>query len=196
MCASRILILIVAAAVGGLPLAAAAQSAGGEANKAQLRRLQQAQRQLQQEKQQLQAERTRLEAELDDSRRQAASEARRAAGLSREAGTLRQRESELGGRVAALEAELKTAREQLRAAGAESRQLQGRLAESTRQQGLCMEQVKGLRETGATVLSLYESKGCFGALLQREPLTGLGGVAVENAVEDLRDRLAGETRQP
>lgn len=192
MCASKIFTLLLAAVIAGLPVAAAAQQPAN-ADKAQLRRLQQAQRQLQQEKQQLTADKARIEEELDTSRNQAATDARRAAGLGREVATLRSRESELSARVAALEAELATAREQLRSAGAENRQLQAQLGERTQQHAACTEQVKGLRETGAEVLTLYENKGCFDTLRQREPLTGLGRVAVENAVEDLRDRLAGET---
>lgn len=195
MCASKILALLLATAIGGLPVAAVAQQPA-DASKAQLRRLQQVQRQLQQEKQQLSADKTRIEGELDESRRQAANDARRAAGLSREVNALRQRESELGTRVAALEAELQTAREQLRTGAAEKRQLQAQLGERTQQHAACTEQVKGLRETGAEVLTLYENKGCFDALRQREPLTGLGRVAVENAVEDLRDRLAGDGARP
>ncbi len=195
MCASKLLTLLLAAVMAGLPVVAAAQQPA-DANKAQLRRLQQVQRQLQQEKQQLSTDKARIELELESSRSQAADDARRAAGLGREVASLRSRESELSARVARLEADLAAAQEQLRSSGAENRQLQAQLGERTQQHAACTAQVAGLRETGTEVLTLYENKGCFDALRQREPLTGLGRVAVENAVEDLRDRLANDTSRP
>jgi len=48
-----------------------------------------------------------------------------------------------------------------------------------------------LRKVGGEVLELYEKKSCLVSVLQSEPFTGLKRVEIENAVEDLRDKLDG-----
>jgi hypothetical protein len=36
---------------------------------------------------------------------------------------------------------------------------------------------------------MYEKKSCFDSSLQREPFTGLKRVEIENAIEDMREKL-------
>jgi hypothetical protein len=54
---------------------------------------------------------------------------------------------------------------------------------------VCTERGQELRKTSNEVLDLYEKKTCKDSTLQGEPFTGLKRVEIENAVEDMRDKL-------
>ncbi|MBN8280031.1 MAG: hypothetical protein J0M16_05445, partial [Gammaproteobacteria bacterium] len=62
---------------------------------------------------------------------------------------------------------------------------------STDTQGLkaCAENNVALADIALEALDRYEKKGCFGALAQAEPFTGLKRVQVENAVDESRQRV-------
>lgn len=184
---SRFLFVFLAATVLVLPATAAEKKA--DPNKGEVRRLQQAQRQLAQEKNELAEQKAALETELGEVRKKADAEARRAASLNRDVTALRSARDEVTARLAETEAELRRTQEMQRTAEAEGKRLQFALNTEKQQHFDCAENGKALRKAGSEVLTLYEQKSCLDSALQREPFTGLKRVEIENAVEDLRDRL-------
>jgi chromosome segregation ATPase len=46
-----------------------------------------------------------------------------------------------------------------------------------------------LYDTGLKVLDLYKHKSAWDALMQKEPITGLEGVKMQNMIEDYRHRI-------
>lgn len=184
---STFLSVLLAATMLALPVFAAEKKA--DPNKGEVRRLQQAQRQLAQEKNELMEQKAAVEAELGEVRKKAEAETRRAANLNREVAALRSARDEVAARLAEMEAELRRTQELQRAAEAEGKRLQFALNTEKQQHFDCAENGKALRKVGAEVLALYEKKSCLDSTLQREPFTGLKRVEIENAVEDLRDKL-------
>ena len=194
MCASKSLwlsVLLATAALAGLMQVSPAFSAEKKAdpNKEQLHRMQQAQRRLEQEKAQLGEAKAAAENELVESRKKAEGEARRAAGLGRELGSLRGARDALAAKLAQTEAELRQTKEQLQGAEAEGKRLQNALATEKQQHASALERNQEMHKVSAEVLGLYEKKTCADGALQGEPFTGLKRVKIENAVEDLRDKL-------
>jgi hypothetical protein len=53
-----------------------------------------------------------------------------------------------------------------------------------------------LADIANEALDRYEKKGCFGAIAQAEPFTGLKRVEVENAVEGYRQQIDGLALPP
>ncbi len=158
-------------------------------NKEQVRRLQQVQRQLEQEKTQLAEDKAATELELGESRKKADAESRRAASLGKELSTLRGARDVLAAKLVETEAELRRTQEQQRATEAEGKRLQSALAAEKQQLASEIERNQEMHKVSAEVLGLYENKSCFDSTFQNEPLTGLKRVEIENAVEDLRDKL-------
>lgn len=184
-------VLLAAAVLAAIMMISPAFAADKKAdpNKGEVRRLQQAQRQLTQEKNQLTEQKAAVEAELGEVKKKADGEARRASSLNRELGALRSARDAATARLAETEADLRQTREAQRAAEAEGKRLQQLLVAEKQQHLACVESGKSLRQVSGEVLELYESKSCFTSALQREPLTGLKRVEVENAIEDLREKL-------
>lgn len=183
---------IAGLALAGLVLAVPAAASDGkkaDPNKEQVRRLQQAQRKLEQEKTQLAQEKTSLEAERDAARRKAAGEAQRVAGLGREVAGLRQAKEDQAARLAQVEADLKQAREQIAKLDGEGRRLQATLGGEKQQHAACVARNQEMHKTGLDILERYRTKGCSDSVLQAEPFTGLKRVDIENAAEDMKERL-------
>jgi len=188
MCASRLLLAaLLLALTGSAPVVAAEKKP--DPGKEQMRRLQQAQHKLEQEKAQLAEEKTALEAELGTIRKKAEAEARRAAQLQREVAAVRTARDDLAVRLAETEAALQKTNAQRQAAEDEGKRLQARLGGEQQQHAACVARNQELHKVGVAVLERYEKKTCLDSTLQREPLTGLKRIDVENAVEDLRDQL-------
>lgn len=179
--------LLLAAALAVSPALAADKKA--DPNKEQVRRLQQAQRKLEQEKAQLTAQKAAVESERDEEKKKAEDEALRASALKRDVNGLRSARDAVAAKLAATEAELRKTQEAQRAAEAEGKRLQSALATERQQLATCVERGNELRKVGGEVLELYEKKTCLDSVLQSEPFTGLKRVEIENAVEDLRDKL-------
>ncbi len=178
---------ILAMAMATSPAFSAEKKA--DPNKEQVRRLQQAQRQLEQEKTQLSEAKAAAEAELGETRKKAEGEARRSANLGRELSTQRAARDAVAAKLATSEAELLRVQEQQRAAEAEGKRLQAALNSEKQQHASALERNKELHKVSGEVLVLYEKKSCFDSAFQGEPLTGLKRVEIENAAEDLRDKL-------
>lgn len=60
----------------------------------------------------------------------------------------------------------------------------------------CATRNRELAEIGQQLLAAWRDKGVFSALAQREPLTGLARVTLENAVQDYAGQLADRTLPP
>lgn len=194
MCVSKsplLSVLLAAAVLTAVMLTAPAFAAekNVDRSKEQVRRLQQAQRQLEQEKAKLGEEKAAVEAELGEVRKKAEAETRRAASLAKEVSALRTARDAVAGKLAESEAELRRTQEQQRLAEAEGKRLQAALTSEKQQLAVAIERNKEMHKVSGEVLSLYEKKSCFDSAFQREPLTGLKRVEIENAVEDLRDKL-------
>ncbi|MBU1363598.1 MAG: hypothetical protein KKE51_07215 [Gammaproteobacteria bacterium] len=189
MCASRttLAILLLAAAFIATPGIAAEKK--GDSGKAEVRRLQQIQRQLEREKIRLAEEKASAETELGEVRKKVDGESRRAAGLSRDVKTLRAEGEAMAAKLAETEAELARTREAQRAAEAEGKRLQAALKAEKQQLQVCTERGQELRKVSGEILDLYEKKSCLDSSLQHEPFTGLKRVEIENAVEDMREKL-------
>lgn len=166
---------------------------------AQMRRMQQMQRKLEQEKAQLTQERTELDGKLkaaerglDDTRRQAA---RKTAGLERELTTAQSAKESLVTKLADTEQQLGRLVEQQRATEAERKRLEVLAAAHQQSLASCEARNERLHKQGVELLERYENKGCFDAVLQGEPFTGLKQVEIENYREQTRDKLD-EQRMP
>jgi len=198
MCASKpsVAALLLAAIFAVSPAFAADKKEKADPNKAQIRRMQQVQRKLEEEK-------AAVASELEEEKKKVEIEALRSTELKRNLNTLRSaRESlqaklaESEAKLAATVAEVARTKEQLGLAETEGKRLQTalagekqQLAGEKQQFAACVERDKELRKVSATVLALYEKKSCLDSTLQREPFTGLKRVEIENAVEDLREKL-------
>ena len=189
MCASKTKLsaLFLAAALAATPAFAAEKKA--DPNKGEVRRLQQMQRQLEREKTELAEQKAAAESELGDVRKKVDGESRRAAALSRDVGALRAARDATAAKLAETETELRKTQEAQRAAEAEGKRLQAALAAEKQQLQVCTERGQELRKVSNQVLDLYEKKSCLDSSLQREPFTGLKRVEIENAVEDMREKL-------
>ncbi|MBL8415616.1 MAG: hypothetical protein JNM42_14345 [Propionivibrio sp.] len=182
-------LLLLMSALAVSPALAADKKA--DPNKEQVRRMQQAQRKLEQEKAQLAAQKAAVESELDEEKKRAESEALRASALKRDVNGLRSARDAVAAKLAETEAELRKTQEAQRAAEAEGKRLQSALSAERQQHATCVERGNELRKVSGEVLELYEKKTCLDSALQSEPFTGLKRVEIENAVEDLRDKLDG-----
>lgn len=189
MCASktRLPLVMLMAAFVAMPAFAADKKA--DPGKAEVRRLQQVQRQLEQEKNQLSEEKAAVESQLGEVRKKVDGEARRAAALSRDVAAMRSERDAVTAKLAAAEAELLKIRETQRAAEAESKRLELALAAEKKNVSVCTERSQALHKVSNEVLDLYEKKSCRDSTLQGEPFTGLKRVEIENAIEDMREKL-------
>lgn len=201
MCASRpsFVALLLAAIFAVSPAFAADKKDKADPNKEQIRRMQQVQRKLEQEK-------AAVVSELEEEKKKVESEALRSTELKRDLNTLRSARdylkaklAESEAKLAATVAEVARTKEQLGLAETEGKRLQTALAGEKQllvgekqQLAACVERDKELRKVSVEVLELYEKKTCSVSVLQNEPFTGLKRVQIENAVEDLRDKLDGQ----
>ncbi len=167
-----------------------------DAAREQVKRLQQSQRKLEQEKAQLAQEKTALDnhvkettEKLDDARKQAGAATRKAAALDKEVTAAKADRESLTARLADAEQQLAKLAEQQRATDTERRRLESLAAQQKQSIAGCEAKNESLYKQGVELLDRYENKGCFDALLQGEPFTGLKQVEIENYVEDNRDKL-------
>ena len=198
MCASKpsFTALLLATVFAVSPAFAADKKEKADPNKEQIRRMQQVQRKLEQEK-------AAVVSELEEEKKKVESEALRSSELKRDLNALRSARDSIKAKLAESEAKLAVTvaevartKEQLGLAEAEGKRLQTALAGEKQllvgekqQLAACVERDKELRKVSIEVLELYEKKTCSDSVLQREPFTGLKRVQIENAVEDLRDKL-------
>ena len=196
-----------------LGLAASASLAQAPRSGDATARLQTAVQELSRERAELQAENARLKeqlAKLEKAEQQAKALAERNDGLSRQ---LAARETQLGratlaqealsGNVTALQARLEEVigkyrelAEQLRGVEAERAKLTAELATEAQTRRSCQADNVELADIADEALDRYEDKGCFSAMLQKEPLTGIKRARVENLVEGYRDQVEALRARP
>ncbi len=79
--------------------------------------------------------------------------------------------------------------EQLRVLELERNNLARQVAQDGQNLEVCAKRNVQLADVANEALDRYQNKGCFGALAQAEPFTGLKRAEVENAVEDYRQQI-------
>jgi chromosome segregation ATPase len=167
-------------------------------------RMQQALMQLQNEKTQLSAENQRLKADLDKAQAELDQLAKERGSLERRASTAELKASRLeqgggaaGQRLQATEARLnevvgkyRELAETLRQVEQERSELRQQSARDTAALNACSTSNVELADIADEALTRYQKKGCFGAMAQAEPFTGIARARVENAVTEARERVA------
>ena len=86
-------------------------------------------------------------------------------------------------------AQLAQLRGQLAAAAQQEETLEGKLETQKNNFKVCYANNRKLLDVNQELVALYENKGVVDALKQREPVTGLRRVEVENLVQDYRYKL-------
>lgn len=165
-----LLVLFILGLAGTAGLAQA--EPGGQVDPKAMARLQLMVRQLSAEREALTAENAKLKSEVEDVRKKF--------------GDLRNK----------AQSALTQFKEQSNDLGEKLRESQARVLEletaNTRQTGefnTCMQKNLALYDSHRDILRQYEKKGVFASLLQREPLTGIKQVEIENLIEDYRERI-------
>lgn len=143
------------------------------------------------------AEKTALQAQLDELKKQLAAAQQELASARAGAAS---RQQDLQRKLAAsVDAERERARgdaarlaqlrRQLQESVANGETLQARLDTQKQNFKLCYANNRKLHDLNLELVELYENKGVVDALRQREPITGLKRVEVENLVQDYRYKL-------
>lgn len=182
-------VLLCLALLGAEAAPAATRRAPGGDNQQQhmLQQLQQQTADLQQEKAALAQERDALKAQLAKVTTEKDA-AQTAIQRSKDNATaLAGRINDLRGKQTQMQTEQQNIRAQLQAALAESKRLNGRIADLDRQQATCRADNRKLYELNVEILDQYRKKGVADALLQREPLTGIKSVEIQNIIQKYRD---------
>lgn len=178
----------------------ARRPAGGDAAAS---RLQAQVQQLGSEKMALEAENNRLKAQVATMEKDAKSLVTEKEALTRRAGTAESKVSRaesgqqsVSARLESTESRLtevvgkyKELAEQLRKVETERNELAQQVAGNSQSLKVCAQRNIQLADVANEALDRYEKKGCFGALAQSEPFTGLKRIEVENAVEGYRDQI-------
>lgn len=181
------------------PAGAADDKKGSE----QLRRLQQKLRTVEQEKSQLVQGKTELDSQLKEGadklvqvRRSADAAGRQKVMLEKELKATVGDKDALAAKLADSEKSLADTIQRLgettvllRTAEEAKRQLEASLATRTLSLAECVTKNASLHNMGVTLLRQYEEKSCFSSGMQRELLTQIKRVGVENMVDDYRDKL-------
>ncbi|MBL8200207.1 MAG: hypothetical protein JNK40_04470 [Chromatiales bacterium] len=166
-------------------------------------RLQQQVQQLAGERTALQSENARLKEQVARLEKDARALVTEKEALTRRAGTAEFKVSRaeagqqsFNSRIEATEARLnevvskyKELAEELRKVEAERNELARQAAADGQGLKVCAQRNVQLAGIANEALDRYEKKGCFGALAQAEPFTGLKRIEVENAVEEYRQKV-------
>jgi len=158
---------------------ASGEAKAADAEDQKVQRIQRMLRQVSQERDALQAENTRLKSEIEELNRK-----HTGAKKNSDAALAKSRESN-----AALGAELQRTEQNLRQTLSEKNLLQETVVGQAQQLETCESHNVKLLQVNRDLLGQYENKGFFDSLMQREPITGLKGVELENIVQDYQDRL-------
>lgn len=142
-------------------------------------RMQRMLRQVSQERDSLQAENTRLKSEIEELNR-------KHTGIKKNSDTALAKSRESN---AALSTELQRTEQNLRQIQTDKDLLQETVVGQAQQLETCESHNVKLLQVNRNLLGQYENKGFFDSLMQREPITGLKGVELENIVQDYQDRL-------
>lgn len=198
---ARIAMLMVLALASAASFAQEARRPAGDASA----RLQQQVQQLASERTALQVENAQLKEQVAKLEKDAKAFAGEKDSLTRRAGTAESKVSraEAGKQSASARLETTESRlnevvgkykelaEQLRKVETERNELARQAATDGQGLKVCAQKNVQLAGIANEALDRYEKKGCFGALAQAEPFTGLKRIEVENAVEEYRQKIDG-----
>lgn len=87
--------------------------------------------------------------------------------------------------------ELTATKQQLKQQMEQHKLLEGQLQKQTQNFSVCYENNKKLYDISTQLIGRYENKGFADVLKQKEPLTGIKQVEIENLVQDYRYQLDG-----
>ncbi len=169
----------VAAAIPFILVCGTVSAADADDQKAVVARAQRMLRQMSQERDALQAENAKLKSEVDELNRKLGSQKK-----SSEAALAKSREGN-----AALSEDLRKAGQDLRQTAAEKTQLQATVVDQAQLIETCEANNVKMLQINRELLVDYEKKGFLDAMLQREPLTQLKRVEIENIVQEYQDRI-------
>lgn len=167
------------AALLALALASSAVTAGDADDQKAMARAQRMLRQMSQERDALQAENAKLKSEVEELNRKLGSQRR-----SSEAALAKSRDGN-----AALSENLQKTAQNLRQTEAEKTQLQATVVDQAQLIESCEANNVTMLQINRELLMDYEKKGFMDAMLQREPLTQLKRVEIENIVQEYQDRI-------
>jgi len=200
----RILVtLLIGTLAVGAALAQEARRPAAGGNDATLGRLQAQLQQLASENAALQADNARLKEQvgkLEQSARTLATEkdslSRRVGSAESKVGRAEAQRQDTSTRLASTEDRLKEVVgkykelvEQLRLLETERNELAARANQDSQALRRCAQNNLALGSVANEALDRYQQKGCFGALAQAEPFTGLKRVEIENAVDESRQQI-------
>ena len=196
---ARASLLIIMTLLATTSVAQEARRAGSDANA----RMQQQLQQLASERTGLQAENAQLKAQVAKLDRGAKAFTTEKEALTRRAGVAESKvnraessQQSASSRLESTESRLnevvgkyKELAEQLRKIESERNDLARQAAQDGQNLKVCAERNVQLAGIANEALDRYQKKGCFGALAQAEPFTGLKRIEVENAVDDYRQQI-------
>lgn len=191
--------LLLLALMMALPARATEDKKGGE----QVRHLQQKLRALEQEKSQLVQGKSELDTQLkagadklSQVQHTAETAGRQRTSLERALKTAETENTALGSKLADTEKTLADTTLRfnvltvtLQKSEEAKHQLETGLTVRTQSLAECVKKNESLHRLGVTLLTQYEEKSCFGSGMQREMLTQLKRVGVENMVDEYREKL-------
>jgi chromosome segregation ATPase len=176
-----------------LPMALPAFAADDvKAAKEQMRRLQQTQRKLEQEKSALEAQVSDAGGKLNQIKKAAARAERKNADLAKELKSMEEARDQLAAKLAEAEKHLAEQAEANRKLAADGQKLKADLTRQEQATASCETKNATLYQYGREMLVRYQNKGPWEAMAQREPVTGLKQVEIENVLEEYRDKLDNE----
>ena len=196
---ARASLLIIMTMLAPLAVAQEARRDGSDASA----RMQQQLQQLASERTGLQAENAQLKAQVAKLDRDAKAFTTEKEALTRRAGVAESKvnraessQQSASSRLESTESRLnevvgkyKELAEQLRKIESERNDLARHAAQDGQNLKVCAERNVQLAGIANEALDRYQKKGCFGALAQAEPFTGLKRIEVENAVDDYRQQI-------
>jgi ABC-type transporter Mla subunit MlaD len=162
-----------------LALASSAVCAGDADEQKAVARAQRMLRQMSQERDALQAENTKFKSEIEELNRKLGSLKK-----SSEATLAKSREGN-----AVLSENLQKTAQNLRQTDAENTQLQATVVDQAQLIESCEAKNAKMVQINRELLEHYEKKGFFDAMLQREPLTQLKRVEIENITQEYQDEI-------
>jgi chromosome segregation ATPase len=187
-----------------------AQQAKPDANKGAVKQLQQRLRSTEQAKLAAEAKLTEVSAEVEKAAVKAQAIDKKRATAEKEARVLREQVARLTDTLAATETRLATTEQELAATAANlaarerglasaqdkltrtSQELQvvgGELTSRILDLNTCNGKNRGLKKTAESILQKFQDKTCTVAVLEKERVTGLKRVALENQVDEYREQM-------
>lgn len=167
-----------------------------QADDKEFKRLQQKLKASEQEKMQLRQGKEEADAQLADSAAKLkksnsslAAEKRKLADLQKEMDLLTAVKEDLDAKLHATTDKLTETEQLLAQTQQAKRNVEGELSARTQSLADCSIKNESLHRTGVDVLKHYQEKGCWTALLEKEPLTQLKRVELENQLDEYRELL-------